>query len=60
MISRLIRLVIVVALIALVVNIFPTAYDWLKTAIEWVLSFGKWGVITLASCVIIAVLGFLD
>lgn len=55
MISKIIQFVIVFALIALVINIFPKAYNWAVEFIQWVMSFGKWGVIALLTCCVIAV-----
>lgn len=60
MLANLIRIVIVVAVLALVISIFPIVLTWFNTAIEWVLSFGKWGVVAIVSCVIIAILGSFD
>lgn len=59
MVSKIIQFVIVFALIALVINIFPKVSVWLADFFHWVLSFGKWGVIALASlCVLALVEGF--
>lgn len=55
MVRNIIGLVIVVAVIALIISIFPIVYQWLKVALEWILSLGKWGVIILISCMLIAV-----
>jgi hypothetical protein len=55
MVRNIIGLVIVVAVITLIVNLFPIVYEWLRIALEWVLSLGKWGVIILISCMLIAV-----
>lgn len=55
MVRNIIGLVIVVTVITLIVSIFPIVYEWLRIALEWVLSLGKWGVIILISCMLIAV-----
>ena len=55
MIRNIIGLVVVVAVITLIINLFPIVYEWLRVALEWVLSLGKWGVIILISCMLIAV-----
>ena len=55
MARNIIGLVVVVAVITLIVNLFPIVYEWLRVALEWVLSLGKWGVIILISCMLIAV-----
>jgi hypothetical protein len=55
MVRNIIGLVIVVAVITLIVNLFPIVYEWLRVALEWVLSLGKWGVIIIISCMLIAV-----
>lgn len=55
MVRNIIGLVIVVAVIALIISIFPIVYQWLKIALEWILSLGEWGVIILISCMLIAV-----
>lgn len=55
MVRNIIGLVVVVAVITLIVNIFPIVYEWLRVALEWILSLGKWGVIILISCVLISI-----
>lgn len=55
MVRNIIGLVIVVAVIALIISIFPIVYQWLKVALEWILSLGEWGVIILISCMLVAV-----
>lgn len=55
MIRNIIGLVVVVAVITLIITLFPIVYEWLRVALEWVLSLGKWGVIILISCILIAV-----
>ena len=55
MVRNIIGLVVVVAVITLIINLFPFVYEWLRVALEWVLSLGKWGVIILISCMLIAV-----
>lgn len=55
MVRNIIGLVIVVAVITLIISIFPVVYEWLKVALEWILSLGKWGVIILISCMLVAV-----
>ena len=55
MIRNIIGLVVVVAVITLIVNLFPIVYEWLRIALEWILSLGKWGVIILISCVLISI-----
>ena len=49
MVGNLIRLVVIVALVSLVINIFPGLYSYLKEFIHWILDFGKWGIIILFS-----------
>jgi hypothetical protein len=55
MVRNIIGLVVVVAVITLIINLFPIVYEWLRVALEWVLSLGKWGVIIIISCMLIAV-----
>ena len=55
MIRNIIGLVIVVAVITLIISIFPIVYEWLRIALDWVLSLGKWGAIIITSCMLIAV-----
>lgn len=55
MVRNIIGLVVVVAVITLIINLFPIVYEWLRVALGWVLSLGKWGVIILISCMLIAV-----
>lgn len=55
MVRNIIGLVVVVAVITLIINLFPIVYEWLRVVLEWILSLGKWGVIILISCMLIAV-----
>lgn len=55
MVRNIIGLVVVVAVITLIINLFPIVYEWLRVALEWFLSLGKWGVIIIISCMLIAV-----
>lgn len=55
MVRNIIWLVVVVAVITLIITLFPIVYEWLKVALEWILSLGKWGVIIIISCMLIAV-----
>lgn len=55
MIRNIIGLVIVVAVITLIISIFPIVYEWLRIALDWILSLGKWGAIIIISCMLIAV-----
>ena len=55
MVRNIIGLVVVVAVITLIINLFPIVYEWLRAALEWIISLGKWGVIILFSCMLIAV-----
>lgn len=57
MLGNLIRLIIIVAILALVISIFPITYTWFTTALEWIMAQGKWGTIILTACIIHAVLG---
>ena len=56
MLSNIIRLIIIVAILALVISIFPITYTWFTTALEWIIAQGKWGVIAICACIIGAVL----
>lgn len=60
MVAKLIRLVVVVAVIGMLVEFFPIVYDWLSAALQWVVSQGKWGVIAICSCVILSFFTFYD
>ena len=60
MLAKLIRIIFVVVLLVILIEFFPIVLTWFNTAIEWVLSFDKLGVIAIVSCVIIAVLGSVD
>lgn len=55
MVRNIIWLAVVVAVITFITTLFPIVYEWLRVALEWVLSLGKWGVIILISCMLIAV-----
>ena len=55
MVRNIFVLVIVVAVITFITTLFPIVYEWLKVALDWILSLDKWGVIILISCMLIAV-----
>lgn len=55
MVRNIIVLVIVVAVITFITTLFPIVYEWLKVALDWILSLDKWGVIIIISCMLIAV-----
>ena len=55
MVRNIIWLVVVVAVITFITTLFPIVYEWLKVALDWILSLGKWGVIIIISCMLIAV-----
>ena len=57
MLNKIIRVLIIVAIIALVINIFPSVYEWCVKGIEWVIAQGKWGIVALVACVIESLLG---
>lgn len=58
MVSKLIKFVVVIALVALVISIFPIFYTWIKELIYWFLELGKWGVIVLFSACIMIIIDF--
>lgn len=55
MVRNIVVLFIVVAVITFFATLFPIVYEWLRDVLEWILSLGKWGVIILFSCMLIAV-----
>jgi hypothetical protein len=55
MVRNIIGLAVVVAVLTLIIYLFPIVYEWFNVALEWVLSLGEWGVIILISCMLIAV-----
>ena len=57
MLNKIIRVLINVAIIALVINIFPAVYEWCVKGVEWLIAQGKWGIIAIVACVIEALLG---
>lgn len=57
MLNKIIRVLIIVAIIALVINIFPAVYEWCVKGVEWLIAQGKWGIIAIVACVIEALLG---
>ena len=52
MLGNLIKILIVAALVLLIITIAPITYTWLTTALEWIVSQGKWGVIAIWACII--------
>ena len=55
MVRNIIGLIVVVAVMTFIITLFPIIYEWLRVALEWILSLGKWGVIILFSCMLITV-----
>ena len=54
MIAKLIKIVIITALVLLVATNFPITYEWCKIAVEWVISQGEWGILAIIACVLAA------
>lgn len=54
--TKIIQFVIVFAIIFLLINLFPKVYLWCVEFIQWIMSFGKWGIIALLSCCIIGII----
>lgn len=57
MLDKIIRIIVIVALIALAIHFIPSVYEWCVKAIEWVIAQGKWGIIALVACVVSAIFG---
>lgn len=58
MIQNILKLFIIVAIVTFIITLFPIAYDFAKTAIEWILSLGKWGIILIISFIFVWVIDF--
>lgn len=52
MLGNLIKMLIIVAVLVLLITIAPVVLTWLTTAVEWILTQGKWGVIAISACII--------
>lgn len=52
MLGNLIKIVIAIAVLALLTTIAPVVLTWLTTALEWIIAQGKWGVIAIFACII--------
>lgn len=57
MLSKLIQFIVIFAVITLLINIFPKVYYLIMDFITWIMSFGKWDMIALFTCIVIAILG---
>ena len=59
MLEKAIRVFIVFAILALIINLVPDAYKVIKTAVEWILNVGdgKWGCVIIGACIVEAILG---
>lgn len=55
MIAKLIKIVIIIALVLLVTTIFPVTYEWCKIAVDWIISQGEWGILAIIACIFAAV-----
>lgn len=55
MIAKLIKIVIITALVLLVTTIFPVTYEWCKIAVDWIISQGEWGILAIIACIFAAV-----
>lgn len=60
MVGNIIKLILVIAVMTLIITIFPIVYEWMRILIMWVLSLGKWGVIGLTSLIIGAIIGIFN
>ena len=50
------KIVVIMALILFVLTIFPFLTQWLGGVISWIISFGKFGVVTLFTCIAVTFL----
>lgn len=60
MIGNLIKAGFVFLILYFILSVFPSVYEWIVTAIQWIISLGKWGYLILASTIIIAIVGVFD
>lgn len=60
MIGNLIKAGFVFLILYFIISVFPSVYEWIVTAIQWIISLGKWGYLILASTIIIAIVGIFD
>lgn len=57
--EKIIRIACLVLIVFGIISIFPQVYDWIVSAIEWIMSFedGKVGVVLFAVCLIESIVG---
>lgn len=60
MIKVIFKCIVAIAIVTLVVTIFPVVGSWMREFIVWLLSLGKWGVISIFSIILIAIINFFD
>lgn len=60
MFGNLIKAGFVFLILYFILSVFPSVYEWIVTAIQWIISLGKWGYLILASTIIIAIVGVFD
>lgn len=59
MMNNIFKLIIVIALVTLLINIFPIIFTWVSDLITWLLSSGKWGIIFIFSSIILFFIDFI-
>ena len=60
MIKVIFKCIVAIALVTLVVTIFPVVGQWMREIIVWLLSLCKWVVISIFSIILIAIINFFD
>ena len=60
MIKAIFKCIVAIAIVTLVVTIFPVAGTWMREFIVWLLSLGKWGVMSIFSIILIAIINFFE
>lgn len=56
MVGNLIKIGFVFLVLFFILSLFPSVYNWVVGAIQWILSLGKWGYLIIASTIIVSII----
>ena len=60
MLKKIFTCIVVLALVALLFSLLPVTYSWAKSFVFWIMSWGQWGVISVITLIILAIVGFFE
>ena len=60
MLKKIFTCIVVLALVALLFSLLPVTYSWAKSFVFLIMSWGQWGVISVITLIILAIVGFFE